>query len=298
MHKVSLFLMGEKGYRVLQHLDRNYKGSIAFVVGARDSGVRDDYYEKIQKLCRERNIAHYHRKAGNIPAETKVRYALAIGWKWMLETDIPLIVIHDSLLPKYRGFAPLVNCLINGEEVIGATALFGSNKFDTGNIIVQVSKYISYPIKIGQAIEKMSGLYLEITDFLFTRIEAGLDLMSYAQNHAEATYSLWRDESDYWINWNHTSAEICRFIDAVGPPYLGAMCLIDGERAFVLDAQPVEDCPIMDRRTAIGKVLFVENDGPIIVCGKGMVKLTKIINGAGDSVLPLKKFRTRFTEKC
>lgn len=295
MSRVSLFLMGEKGYRVLEHLTRNYKESVSYVVGARDSGVSDDYYNKIKELCREQGIDHYDRISTDTPSDEQGGYALAIGWRWMLPTDNSLIVVHDSLLPKYRGFAPLVNCLINGEDVIGATALFGSDSYDTGDIIRQASTKIDYPIKISQAISHMSELYVEIVDFLFARIATGEELESFAQNNSEATYSAWRDQDDYWINWNRSSSEICRFIDAVGQPYLGATCLIDGERAFVRDSQVAEDCYVMDRQSAIGKVLFVEDETPVVVCKEGMLKLTRIVNEVGDSLLPLRRFRTRLT---
>lgn len=295
MSRVSLFLMGEKGYRVLEHVTQNYKESVSHVVGARDAGVSDDYYNTIRELCRAQGIDHYDRIPTNTSSDEQGRYALAIGWRWMLPTDNPLIVIHDSLLPKYRGFAPLVNCLINGERVIGATALFGSDSYDTGDIIKQASTKIDYPIKISQAISLMSELYVEITDFLFARIATGEELQSFAQNHSEATYSAWRDQDDYWINWNRSSSEICRFIDAVGQPYLGATCLIDGERVFVRGSQVAEDCHVMDRHSAIGKVLFVKDEAPVVVCKEGMLKLTSIVNELGESLIPLKRFRARLT---
>jgi methionyl-tRNA formyltransferase len=52
-------------------------------------------------------------------------FNIAISWRWMLKVS-NLIVIHDSLLPKYRGFSPLVNMLINGEDTLGVTVLFAT----------------------------------------------------------------------------------------------------------------------------------------------------------------------------
>ena len=49
-------------------------------------------------------------------------------------------------MPKYRGFAPLVNSLVNGEKIIGVTALFASEEYDNGDIIMQSSVDITYPI--------------------------------------------------------------------------------------------------------------------------------------------------------
>ena len=88
-----------------------------------------------------------------------VDYQLAIGWRWLISGTENLIVLHDSLLPKYRGFAPLVNSLINGEQEIGVTAIWAGPEFDAGEIIFQEKAGICYPIKIQEAIEIVSGLY-------------------------------------------------------------------------------------------------------------------------------------------
>ena len=64
-------------------------------------------------------------------------FKFAIGWKWIIDNTSQLIVLHDSLLPKYRGFSPLVNSLINGDTLTGVTALFASSEYDKGEIIEQ-----------------------------------------------------------------------------------------------------------------------------------------------------------------
>jgi methionyl-tRNA formyltransferase len=54
--------------------------------------------------------------------------------------------MHDSLLPKYRGFAPLPNALINGEREVGVTALFASEEYDMGDIVCQRRLAVEYPM--------------------------------------------------------------------------------------------------------------------------------------------------------
>ena len=55
----------------------------------------------------------------------------------MIRDKSKLIVFHDSVLPKLRGFNPLVTSLINGYEEIGVTVLYGTEDFDRGEIILQ-----------------------------------------------------------------------------------------------------------------------------------------------------------------
>src|SRR5580704_8626512 len=109
--KLALLLMSEKGLAALQGaLTCVDPGSVSLVVGSRDANVRNDYYEEIRKTCDGAGIRFYDRaSAPPITAE----YALAISWRWMIHGVSKLMVLHDSLLPRYRGFAPLPNALIN-----------------------------------------------------------------------------------------------------------------------------------------------------------------------------------------
>ena len=87
---------------------------------------------------------------------------MAVSWRWMIKhPKNKLIVFHDSILPKYRGFAPLVNMLINGEKEIGVSAIFGADEYDSE--IISEKTTISYPIKI----QKPFRLIMRILKVLF-----------------------------------------------------------------------------------------------------------------------------------
>ena len=136
--------------------------------------------------------------------------------------SVQLIVFHDSLLPRYRGFNPLVSCLINGERHIGVTALLASSEYDRGNIISRSYTEINYPIKIQNAIELILRNYRELALTVSEMIERREVITGQPQNEQEASFSLWRDEEDYRIDWSQPAEDIKRFIDAVGYPYKGA----------------------------------------------------------------------------
>ena len=84
---------------------------------------------------------------------------IVAGWRWLLPSTEKLIVLHDSLLPRYRGFNPLVSQLIDKEERLGVTAFFASDRYDCGDIINQPSIKVSYPLKINEAIERVCNCY-------------------------------------------------------------------------------------------------------------------------------------------
>ncbi len=69
---------------------------------------------------------------------------------------------------------------------------------------------------------------------------------------AAATYSLWRDEADYRIDWHRDSTYLRRFVDALGVPYRGASTLLGGQLCRVLAAEAAPDVVIENRAPGKG----------------------------------------------
>lgn len=295
MSKIALLLSGKKGLKVLQDIcDYNGLNVVTDVVASHDAGVDFDFYDEIRDFCISNGIKFHNRLDQSFSTRDFKGYLIAIGWKWMLPPGNNVLVIHDSILPRYRGFAPLVNNLINGESVIGATAVFADEYYDKGKIIAQFSKEINYPIKISEAIDLMCDVYIEIARKLVDAISEGKKLEGLDQEESQASYSLWRDEQDYWIDWTWSSEKIKRFVDAVGYPYAGARTFCNDVISIVNSVELIADVEINDRCSAIGKVIFIDNTHPVVVCGKGLIKIFDIKTPQGKSLLPLNKFRTRF----
>lgn len=292
MRKITLFVMTEKGLKFIEQAASLFKDIIEEVVIGQDTAVLNDYSSEIVSFCDEANIKFQLRSDfSTINSE----YAMAISWRWLINhPPEKLIVFHDSLLPKYRGFAPLVNALINGEKTVGVTALFGASDYDRGDIIHQSSTPIRYPITISEAIRVVSDCYIHSGLAVLKTLVNGEQFKSQAQDEKDATYSLWRDDDDYRIDWNQSASKIRRTIDAVGSPFKGASCEVNGVPARILAAVELSDVKI-ENRTA-GKVIFVEEGRPIVVCGNGLLKIISCQSDEdGSSLLPLAKFRTRFT---
>lgn len=284
---VTLYLLNKKGFKVLQTIIHKYPKIIDTVIGAKDAGNFEDFYDEISSLCHKNNIIFKDRMDDFI---NKSNYSLAIGWRWLINDVKKLIVIHDSWLPYYRGFSPLVNMLINGEQYLAASAIFANDKMDAGDLLLQKRKAITYPIKINEAIDQVSELYSEIADDLAKQIVDGKILKGEKQDHLNATYSVWRDEMDYFIDWNKTSEEIIRFVNAVGYPFNGAMARTnEDELIYIRECSPVD---INVEINAPGKLLMYDNGCPVILCGKNAVKLLVIENIQGEPFI-FKKFRSR-----
>ncbi|MCX6239069.1 MAG: formyltransferase family protein [Bacteroidia bacterium] len=287
---IALFLMTEKGYHVLKNILASFNTQILeCVVSSHDRNIDNDYFIEIETLCKENNIRFYDR---NCNFNIKSKYSFAISWKWLIKKNDGLIVLHDSLLPKYRGFAPLVNALINNESEIGVTALFANSEYDKGDIIEAMSTSIQYPIKMQEAINQIIPLYSRLLINIINQINNGNVIKTFPQDERKATYSLWRDEDDYFIDWNKDAAFIKRFIDALGSPYKGAKTRIGDAWVRIFEAECIQDVVIENRDA--GKVIFTKNNSPVIVCGKGLLMLKVVKDEKGNELLPLKNFRTKF----
>lgn len=291
--KVTLFLMTLKGYEVIRSVANGANcGYIEKVVIGRDNNVTNDYSRDIEQICVEHEIPFCFNNE-NYQIDTV--FGIAISWRWLINKEgLKLIVLHDSILPKYRGFAPLVSMLINGEKKIGVTALFASAEFDRGPIVLQQEIDVCYPIKIETAIEEISVLYTDIVNKILYNFVSEIPIQGEEQDDKMASYSLWRDKEDYYIKWELSSSKISRFVDAVGYPYDGAKCFIDNVVVKIIDCEVFEDLKIENRD--LGKILFFVDEFPIVVCGTGLIKINKAIyESTGESIFPLKKYRIRFT---
>ena len=286
---IKLFLMGSKGLFSLQNLNPEFYSLIDRVVIGKDQKVQNDYSKELFSLSKELKIKAFLRSGDH--DNKNIKLLIAIGWRWLIKSNLKLIVFHDSILPKYRGFNPLVTALINGDNEIGVTAIEATEEFDKGDIIKQKKVSISHPITIRDAINKISFLY---ADMLNAVIHDYLDnnLSSLPQNEELVSFSLWRDEHDYKIDWNKSAAEIVRFIYALGYPYMGAKTKIGKKNLRIFYAEEVDDVVIANRTP--GKVLFKNNTEYTIVCGKGLLKVSEFFNDDGDRVTFKNKFRLRF----
>ena len=289
---ITLFCMTKRGFVCLESLVKEYGLIIDNVILSEDAQIEDDYFKQIKGFCEINNIPHKHRKDFYT---IKSKYVFAIGWRWIIPTsdDYKIIVFHDSLLPRFRGFAPLVNSLIAGEKKIGVTALMASQKYDEGPIICQFSSTIKYPIKVCTALDLNLKNYCLCILKVVKMIRNKEEVKGIEQKHELATYSIWRDDSDYKINWYQDSIYIKRFIDAVSYPYKCANTFIDNRMLRISEAEIYNDVSVENRNENIGKIIFLEGY-PVVICGKGLLKIKEAVwDDNGVSAIPFKKFRIR-----
>ena len=233
-------------------------------------------YSKLANLARANGLPFSAEKR---PTFAPTDLVFCVGWQYLLrEPQDGVVVFHDSLLPRYRGFAPTVAALINGDTSIGVTALSPTGEMDEGPILAQASICVSYPLKIVRALELQASLMIELAVEIHERWNNGR-LSKINQDNEGATYSLWRDSTDYDIDWSRPAVEIARFVDAVGYPYAGARTTVRGEAIRVEEATQTDDLRFEIRQP--GKIWKLDRDRPIVVCGSGLLRLDVCTDAQG-----------------
>ena len=110
--------MTEKGFEVFKRAIEVNCEIIDYIVVGEDSNVEKDFSKEIIDLARNAQVDFYLR--GNEPTIVNNNYVFAISWRWIINHPThKLVIFHDSLLPKYRGFGFGTKLLSNVESEIG-----------------------------------------------------------------------------------------------------------------------------------------------------------------------------------
>ncbi len=288
---LRIYATGKKGLSCLQGAVSSHGPQIiAGVLIGKDPNVLDDFSTAILEYC---NLQKIPTAVFPSLLNSPFLMAIAAGWQRLIH-DVPaekLIVFHDSLLPKYRGFNPLVTAVLNQDSTVGVTALRGEARYDEGDIYLQKSVAVKYPTTIEKVIEDVASLYAILAAEIAMRIVAQT-LTAKSQDENKATYSLWRDEEDYRIDWCQDAKKIEHFVTCVGFPYKGASFIAKGNLYRLSAATAVDDVQIINRTP--GKIIYFVENKPVVVCGRGLLRLDAFQDDTTGSEKNL-TLRTRIT---
>lgn len=305
LERLMLFAATEKGYSVLKEICKHKKNCLATVISFNELNVKKNYFGFIRNFCFENKILFFNwddikDKVVDLVKYYNITVAFAIGWRYLLPLEMndymksKLIVFHDSLLPKYRGFSPTPTAIICGEDELGMSVLYAEDDMDTGDIIIQKSFKLSDNLYIEDVIKILSKIYSETAIELINMIENNKIINAKKQDNSLATYSIWRDTEDCEINWNLSAKEIYNLIRAVSEPYTGAFTYMDNKKIFVWRAEIVDDKMFAIRYP--GKIWSIDNNCPVVVCGKGMIRLLNVTDEYGN-IIKFNKIRVRLKKR-
>jgi methionyl-tRNA formyltransferase len=180
------------------------------------------------------------------------------------------INIHGSLLPKYRGAAPIQWAVLNGDRVTGVTSMFMAEAMDAGDIIFTRETEILPDETSGELFDRLSVMGAELLCETVDAIERGTATRT-PQNDDEATLAPMIDKSLCPIDWQKTGAEILNKIHGLDP-WPVATAEFDGQKFKVYNAVKLSE----DKKGGkIGSVI-PNKDGVEVVCGDGTVMITEL----------------------
>lgn len=143
--------------------------------------------------------------------------------------------LHGSLLPKYRGAAPIHHAIINGDTLTGVTSFKLQHKIDTGDILIQKSLPIEAEDDTGSLHDKMMILGAEVVLETVRLIESG-DYTFLPQNHEEVTHAPKIFHNTCQIDFHQPVRKVYNFIRGHSP-YPGAWTRIEGKEIKIFKAQ-------------------------------------------------------------
>jgi methionyl-tRNA formyltransferase len=210
-----------------------------------------------------------------------VYYRNMIGGKILGLAPLGAFNMHGSLLPKYRGRAPINWAVLNGEPRIGMTLHRMVREPDAGNIVDQDGVDIGPRDTAEQAFRKVLPCARRVLGRQIDALLSGTARET-PQNPSEATYFGGRKPEDGRIDWTRASRQIFNLIRAVTDPYPGAFTDIGPSRLMVWWAE--DDSPAARAGKGVpGEVVSVE---PLVVAtGDGALELTRVEFRDADPVL-------------
>ncbi len=170
--------------------------------------------------------------------------------------------IHDSLLPAYAGFSPLIWALINGEKNVGVTAHMMTDVLDAGDIVLQRSVPVGPRDTATDLFHKTLALFGPITVDGLALIGSGHTAWT-SQDRSRASFFHKRSVEDSLIDWTWAPEEIERLVRAQSDPYPNAYTFRNGERIRIISADLSQGI----YGGTPGRVFIREGDGVVIVAG-------------------------------
>lgn len=286
-YKVVICVSGQLGFSVFSKIHHHFD-----VVGI----LTDHTSEKIISWAQEHQkkiFTKNPRKNADLSSHDyfpAFDFLLSINYLYLIEANlierpkIMAINIHGALLPKYRGRAPHIWAVINGEKECGITVHKMEVGCDTGDIILQKRLPIGPQTTGGELLKAFDDEYPQMVLEAVGRVLRNENLMK--QDETQSSYFGKRTPEDGEIDWTWETARIKNWIRALTKPYPGAFTFIENEKLFIWKVEEVARFDSLREATEPGSATI--QDGSIFV--KTPNGFLKIMDYSYKSALPESKF--------
>jgi methionyl-tRNA formyltransferase len=170
--------------------------------------------------------------------------------------------VHASLLPRYRGAAPIQWAIVNGEPVTGVTTMLIDEGLDTGPTLLRAETEVAPRETAAELEPRLARLGAGLLVETLRRLAEG-SLQPVPQDHSRATLAPMLRKQDGRIDWARGAQEIDRRVRGF-QPWPGASTTLRGRELKLLRASPEPDGP-----GTPGEVVAAGHDGIVVACGSG-----------------------------
>ncbi len=193
------------------------------------------------------------------------------------------INVHGSLLPKYRGAAPIQWAVINGEKETGITILQMNEGMDTGDILLKAKMNTTPDETAGSLFDKLAVLGSATLLTAIKGLQEG-SIVPVPQDHNLATVAPMLTKDDGLIDWLKAAEEIECLIRGLDP-WPTAFCFLDGKRLRLFSPEVLHQ----DSEMQPGSVLQADKRGILVSCGENTL-LIKEIQPEGKKRMTVESF--------
>ena len=196
------------------------------------------------------------------------------------------INVHGSLLPKYRGAAPIQWAIINGDSVSGVTTMYMDAGMDTGDMLLKKEVEITEDMTYRELYEKLEVLSAEVLEDTLDELEKGA-LVRIRQNSAEASAVPMMKKEMGLIDWSKSARQIHNLVRGTDP-WPGAYTYYRGGRlkiwkaAIIKEKEPVfDELENKDSQEGHlthmpGRIIKIMKDGLIAATGDGLLRILQV----------------------
>ena len=242
MHAV-VFAYHDVGVNCLKAL-LNAGIQVDLVLTHEDDPNENVWFGSVAKLCQEKNIPYIMPSASDLPGlipkleQLAPDYIFSFYYRHMIPAQIlacakiAALNMHGSLLPKFRGRAPVNWAILHGETETGATLHVMEAKPDAGDIVGQASVSIGPDETATDVFGKVSSAAVEVIHQVLPELIQGR-VPRQPNDLQNGSYFGGRKPADGQIHWNQSAGQVHNLVRAVAPPYPGAFTDREGTTMIV-----------------------------------------------------------------
>jgi methionyl-tRNA formyltransferase len=208
-----------------------------------------------------------------------VAYGLILPRKVLAAPRLGCWNVHASLLPRWRGAAPIQRALLAGDTQTGVCLMQMEAGLDTGPVLLQRELAIGADDNAGRLHDRLAALGAALLGDGLRRTTGGETLVATVQSEAGVTYAHKLDKAEARLNWGSPASTLERKVRAFDP-WPVAEADVRGEHLRIWSARALPSA----RVESPGKILAAGRDGIDIACGEGMLRLLEVQRAGGRRI--------------